>query len=161
MMAKSPNQRPTCGPTFVDNLYGLANSLVPLEKLVAEAMQDLDVQWGVEESRYVFDVALAGGRRQVVFAEIIESEGPQGSLFSFWTPCAPAAANDYEYVLKMNARLPFGTVSLRDYKGRPYFVMVENHSRADIAPVDIRTSVIHLSIWADRIENTLTGHDVH
>lgn len=161
MLAKEPGERPRCDDELVANLYAIATSLVDLQQLVARAMQGAPVRCEAQGEKFSFDVTLDGNRHQLVNAEVIDGEGGAGRLVSFWTPCAPALPEHYTYVLDLNGRLPFGAVSIREYRGQPYFVMASNHSRGTITAADIRATVLNLGAYADNIEHQLTGADIH
>ena len=45
--------------------------------------------------------------------------------------------------------------------GVPHFVVVENHSRAKVAPDELCHSVRHIARHADAVEEFLTGRDVN
>lgn len=164
MMAKEPSGRPGNSRELAKLLHGIANSLVDTKDLVAEAMVGLDVKWKQaddNEERFTFVVPLDDGRSQTVDAEVIQGADGNEPLFTFRTPCAPAQTEDYEYVLDLNSRLPFGAVGVHSYEGEPYFVMVQNRIRATTDPEEIRASVLNMAQWADRIERELTGADKH
>ena len=161
MLAKETARRPATGVKLVGRLHAIANSLISTVDLVALAMKELDIDWSADAESFEFQVPLAEGRRQRVFAEVAEGVGVGERILTVWTPCAPASADHYDYVLQLNGRLPFGAVSVRPYRGQAYFVMAQNHPRATLDPEEIRASVVHMAEWADRVECRITGEDVH
>jgi serine/threonine-protein kinase len=161
MLAKDPSNRPTGGSALVARINELLNTLTPTRELVEQAMRGLDVDWCADGDRFTFHVNVAGSRRQTVEAEVVESLDTGEWMLSFRTLCAPADPKDYEYVLRLNSRLPFGAVGTHMFEGRPYFVMIENRIRATVDPEEIRASVLHMAEWADHVEHHLTGGDRH
>ncbi|MFO0946839.1 MAG: hypothetical protein U1D30_12985 [Planctomycetota bacterium] len=145
------------------HLQGIANKLVNLHDLVADALRDREIDWSGAEDQYTFRVSLPHFRHQVIHAEILETQtdSEQHRIVSFWTPCAPASPEHYRTVLDLNGRLPYGAFSVREVAGKAYFVMVENHPRDTIDAAEIRAAVLHLAEWADYLEQRLTGRDVH
>jgi serine/threonine-protein kinase len=161
LLAKSPADRPAANAALVARFESVATGLVDTEELVRQAMEDLDVDWEGTGERFCFTARLPGGRRQTVWAEVVEAERGTERLMSFWTPCGPAAPEHYACVLELNSRLPFGAIGVHQCEGRPYFVIVENLHRATLDPEEIRAAVRHLAEWADAIELKLTNRDVH
>lgn len=161
MLAKDPDQRPLSNGDLPEALRKIETSLVDLEQLVAEAMTGVDAQWSFEKT-FRFDVPLVNGRRQILQGEVIDPQGSTGEqLFSLWTPCAPAKPEYYHEVLELNGKLDVGAISIRSWRGEPYFVMVENLHRGSVAPVEIRAAVLNLARAADGLELRLTGRDLH
>ena len=66
-----------------------------------------------------------------------------------------------EAALRRNALHPHGSIAVRDVNGRPHFVVVENHSRAKVDADELCRSVHHIARHADKVEEFLTGRDVH
>ncbi|MGL5096624.1 MAG: serine/threonine-protein kinase [Planctomycetia bacterium] len=163
MLAYEPASRPKCDAALASRLHEIANGLTNTREIVAAAVSGSTIEWTADGERFEFLVRLAGDRRQRVFAEVVDGEGTAGRIFALWTPCAPADIQHYELVLRLNARLPHGAVSLRPHgpDGRPYFVMVDNYPRSSLDPEEIRASVVHMAEWADFIEHQLTGQDHH
>ena len=161
-MAKDPAERPASTKELVRRFLSIATELRDTRELVADAFAGTAVEWREETpDRFVFTVTLPGGRHQTVFGDIIPANTTHDRLASFWTPCAPANPDHFRYVLAMNQQLPFGAVCIRSYNNQDYFVMTSNHARATLDPPEIRTAVLNMAAGADRIEQQLTGNDVH
>lgn len=162
MLSYAPEDRPASGRVLAERLRNLANAIIPTQDLVRCAMEGEEIAWYPEGAeRFVFDVPLPGNRHQRVCSEIIDDAIEHDRLMTFWTACAPEHAEHHRAVLELNSRLPFGAISVREYEGRPYFIMVHNHARRSIDPVSIRESVRNMAHWADLLEHELTGNDIH
>jgi len=160
LMAKDPLDRPPINQEFLDELDQLLAEMVPTDQIVAEAMDETPVAWQhLGGDRFSFVVPLIEGRQQTIWADVVPSAADDQLVMSFWTPCAPAKSEHYAYVLKLNARLPFGAVSIREFNGRPHFIVASNHPRATLDPEEIRAAVMEMAKWADFVEQKLTGED--
>jgi serine/threonine-protein kinase len=161
MLDKDPLARPTVSLELLEELDELAIELIPTKEIVADAMADVEVKWeALDAERFRFKVTLPDDRSQTVEGETLEGEDGH-KVMTFWTPCAPAAADHFRFVLELNGRLPFGAVSIRRMKDQDYFVMTSNHPRATLDPEEVRAAVLKMAQWADHIEHRLTGQDVH
>jgi serine/threonine protein kinase len=160
MMDKDPLARPLINRELLDEMDELLSQLVATEEIIAEAMHETPVVWQkLGGDRFSFLVPLIENRRQMILADVAPSAAADQLVMSFWTPCAPAKPEHYAYVLKLNARLPFGAVSIREFNGKPHFVMNSNHPRATLDPEEIRSTVLEMAKWADFVEQKLTGED--
>jgi eukaryotic-like serine/threonine-protein kinase len=160
LMARDPYDRPSLSLELISELDQLTTELVAVEELVAEAMDETDVVWqNLGGDRFTFLVPLGEGRRQTVVGEVVASAATDQPVMSFWTPCAPARQDHYSFVLELNARLPFGAVSIREHEGVNHFVMTSNYPRATLDPHEIETAVLEMAKWADFVEHKLTGQD--
>ena len=169
MTRRDPAERPGVADLLA-RVRGVADTLTDLRELVARAMQGLAVRWSVDGDAMTFDCDVPGRRTQQVHAEVhdhpvaadLAAEADEGErLVCFWSPCAPAHGDHYPYVLELNGRLPYGAIAVREYRGRPYFVMVHNQPRATLDAAEIRSAVMSLAQHADVVEEKLTGADVH
>lgn len=161
MLAKRPADRPGGCDQLAEALGEIADRLTDPGQVIAAAMKGLDATWSEEAGRFALDIPLGGGRHQVVYAELLEAQSAARQLLSFWTPCAPAAGGHDRFVLELNGRLPFGAVSIRAWRGCPYYVMVENHPRGTLDVATVRAAVRHLAQAADEVEQRIIGLDSH
>ena len=160
LMSKDPFDRPSLNLELISELDRLTTELVAVDELVAEAMTETDVVWqNLGGDRFTFLVPLGEGRRQTVVGEVVASAATDQPVMSFWTPCAPARPEHYAYLLELNAKLPFGAVSIREHEGVNHFVMTSNYPRATLDPHEIESAVLEMAKWADFVEHKLTGQD--
>jgi hypothetical protein len=98
-------------------------------------------------------------RIQCVFSPRSEKATP---LVLVYTECGPARPDLYEWALKVNAKLPFGAVGLREVGGQLLFIMVNSFLRETVTAKDLRKSISRLAREADALEKELTaGKDKH
>jgi hypothetical protein len=120
--------------------------------------------WQLTKARdgWTVTVDLAGGRSQKVLC-VFSPRSERGTPLVFvYTECGPARPDLYEWVLRLNARLPFVAVGLREVGGRLLFVMVNSFLRETVTAKDLRTSISKLAKEADAVEKELTaGKDRH
>ena len=123
-----------------------------------------DIEWSPRSTPDEFDVTVklrSGRKQQVVIAPTDEDKNIPFRQLQIFSIGGPAQTHHYELALRRNARLPHGTIAVRDIAGRPHFVIVENHSRAKVSPEDLARSVRHIARHADEVEKFLSGDDVN
>jgi hypothetical protein len=113
-----------------------------------------------EESalQFTVTVALPGGRRQKVHCIFQEHSKEESTpLTLVYTECGPATEKAYEWALRLNTKLPFGAVGLREVDGELLFVMVNSFLRETVRPIELQKSIDRLAKEADALEKKLTG----
>jgi serine/threonine-protein kinase len=158
-----PEQRPRDADEVQPRLFSVLGEVRDLRQLLTDAFRDEpDITWSDRAGTDEFDVLvkLRNGRQQRVLIAPSDDNVPfkQIQIFSIGGPASP---NHYELALRRNAVQPHGSIAVRDVAGQPHFVVVENHSRAKVAPDELCRSVRHIARHADAVEEFLTGRDVH
>jgi serine/threonine-protein kinase len=162
LVHRNPEQRPRDADQAQPRLFSVLGEIRDLKQLLIEAFrEESDIAWSAGERTDEFDaiVKLRNGRRQRVRIAPSDDNVPfrQIQIFSIGGPASP---NLYEVALRRNAVQPHGSIAVRDVDGQPHFVVVENHSRAKVAPDELCRSVRHIARHADSVEEFLTGQDV-
>jgi serine/threonine-protein kinase len=157
-LAKNPSDRYASAEELADDLMVAIHRLRDTETLVNESVKGLDcfVQGARDLFRIIFP--LPGDRLQEVLVEGNEGKNQDPYLMVF-SVCAPADPAYFEYALKLNARLTYGSLSIRDVLGVPMFVMSRTFARDRVRTEDIRDALVEISRRADRIEQQLTRLD--
>jgi len=157
-LAKNPADRYANAEELADDLMVAIHRLRDTETLVNESVKGLDcfVQGARDLFRIIFP--LPGDRLQEVLVEGNEGKN-QDPYLSVFSVCAPADPAYFEYVLKLNARLTYGSLSIRDVLGVPMFVMSRTFARDRVRTDDIRDALVEIARRADRIEHQLTKLD--
>ncbi len=163
LVHSDPAQRPRDADQAQPRLFSILGEIRDVKLLLTEAFRDEpDITWSAREKPDEFDahVKLRNGRQQRVLIAPSDENVPfrQIQIFSVGGPASP---NHYEVALRRNAVQPHGSIAVRDVEGRPHFVVVENHSRAKVAPDELCRSVRHIARHADAVEEFLTGQDVN
>ena len=161
LVHRDPSQRPRDADEAQFRLFSILEEIRDVRQLLTEAFrEELDIAWSAGERPDEFDaiVKLRNGRRQRVVIAPSDDNVPfrQIQIFSIGGPASPS---HYEMALRRNAVQPHGSIAVRDVKGQPHFVMIENHSRAKIVPDELCRSVRHIARHADAVEEFLTGRD--
>ena len=66
------------------------------------------------------------------------TSGKRGErLLTVFSVCGPADARHFEYALKLNAELTYGSLSVRAVNGQPMFVMTRTYVRDHVCPNDV------------------------
>ena len=103
-------------------------------------------------------MSLPGDRLQEVIVEASEEPG-QDPILSVFSVCAPADPAYYQYALRLNSQLTYGSISVHDVLGSPMFVMSQSFLRDTVRPEDLRNAIIEIARRSDRIEKKLTMMD--
>jgi serine/threonine-protein kinase len=159
-MAKRPADRYDDADELADDLQAVVFQLRDTDSLIRESVEGLDcfVQGGHE--RYRVLVKLPNERLQEVYVEV--TQGPGGErLLSVFSVCAPANPRHFEFALRLNDRLSFGSLSVRNVNGEPMFVMNRTFPRDHVSSCEIRASVVEVARRSDRVEQQLTNADVY
>lgn len=126
------------------------------EELINAAVKNAD--WSLERNPDGWSVLvhLPHGRKQSI--RCIFQESSKGSpLVIVYTKCGPAKESLYEAALKLNLRLPFGAVAVRESEGQKLFVMVNSFLRETLTPLQLKKSVERLAKEADALEKRLSS----
>jgi eukaryotic-like serine/threonine-protein kinase len=157
-LAKVPQDRYQEAGELAEALRLTIHRLRDTESLIRESVQGLAcfIQGCRETFRVI--VTLPGDRLQEVVIET--SEGTQQErLLSVFSVCGPADPAHYEYALKLNSHLTYGSVSVHDVLGTPMFVMSRTFLRDTVSPEDLRHALLEIARRSDRIEKELTRMD--
>ena len=163
LVHRDPQQRPHDADQAQPRLFAALEQIRDIGQLLTEAFANQsDITWSVREVSEEFDVVvkLPHGRQQRVIIASVDENVPfrQLQIFSIGGPASP---DQFELALRRNAVQPHGSIAVRDVKGQPHFVMIENHSRAKVVPDELCRSVRHIARHADAVEEFLTGRDVN
>ncbi len=79
-----------------------------------------------------------------------------------WLQYVGFVANMYfEFALKLNDKLTYGSLSIREVNGQPMFVMTRTFARDLVCAADIRAALIEIARRADHVEQQLTNADIY
>ncbi len=159
-LAKRPADRFESAAELADALRSVIHELRDTESLIRESVDGIDcfVQGARDRFRIVFTVP--DERLQEVYVEA--NHGPGGErLISIFSVCGPAESRYFEFALRLNDRLSYGSLSVRNVNGEPMFVMNRTFSRDHICATDIRAALIEIARRSDRVEQQLTNADFY
>lgn len=118
-LAKNPSDRFSSSLDLADELRIVIQQLRDTESLIRDSMRGIDCF--VQGSRDTFRIILPqrrGERLQEVIVEV--NEGKNGErLLSVFSVCGPAEPSHYASALTLNARLTYGSLSIRHVLGLP------------------------------------------
>lgn len=124
-------------------------------ELVERAIQGSEVKLERETGdRFLLDVPVPEGRQPtwIVFGST-DHEGAE--VVIVFANCGPAHAENYEAALRMNLRLPYGAVALRENKEGDQFVVFNTILRAALSPVELAKSVFTVAERSDHVARRL------
>ena len=75
--------------------------------------------------------------------------------------CAPADPKHFEFALKLNSELTYGTLSIRNVSNKAMFVMSRTYSRGLVTAADVRGTVLEIARRGDWVEQQLTSTDLY
>jgi len=110
--------------------------------------------------KYSVVVPLPGGRSQKVYVTIGGTDSDGAGLICIYTVCGPATPKNYEWALRRNMKISFGSFALADHSGKRMFVMVNTLLAEATEPVELQKSIDTLARHGDQLEELLTGKDV-
>ena len=127
--------------------------------LMQQVVTGMEMEISTTRSGWLLTVSLKGGRSQKVNVAMSSSDSEGEQLIVIYTQCGPAEPKRYEWALKQNLRMPYGSIGVRESKGKPVFVMVDTHLARTAQADEVRKSVMELAKRADAMEKVLTGAD--
>lgn len=158
----TPGNRPQNAMEASQLLHAVLGHERDLESLfVAAFRNEPGITWKREaDEQYVLDRELPGGRHQKVFVEP-STHDVHERLLMFYSICCPAEGSYFEQALRLNSEMLHGSLAIREYQDRPYFVVVNTYPRSTVDPEEIHATVLEISQRADEVEHLLTGQDNH
>ena len=159
-LAKKPEDRYDSAEELSADLKVAAFGLRDTESLVRECVEGLDcfIQGARDHYRLLFQ--LPNDRLQEVYLEVTQGRQGEG-LISVFSVCGPADPNHFEYALRMNDKLTYGSLSIRNVNGQPMFVMTRTFAREHVYAADIRAALLEIARRGDRVEQQLSGVDLY
>jgi serine/threonine protein kinase len=159
-LAKHPEDRYQSAEELADDLQIAVYNLRETETLVRESVDGLEcfIQGGRDNYRIMFE--LPNDRLQEVYLEVTQGEQGQRNL-SVFSVCGPADPKHYEFALKLNDRLTYGSLSIRNVNGQPMFVMTRTFTRDLVCAADVRGALLEIARRADHVEMQLTNADLY
>jgi len=102
-------------------------------------------------------VPLPENRKQKVSVVFNGHDEEGRDLIGFLSICAPWNPRAAERLLRLNARLHYGSCALRDIEGKPMVVICANQPAATADPEELEAIMDEVARWADKVEAVLTG----
>ena len=138
---------------------GLSTGLLSDKELMAAAIRDLPVTMNGEGREYVVSVSLPDRRTQNIRIDFAGTDADGQPVVQLTTPCAPAVAEQYEAVLKLNMSITYGAFGLAMLDDTLCFALLHTYLRATVHPEDIAKSIMCLARHGDSLERTLSPKD--
>jgi serine/threonine-protein kinase len=159
-LAKRPEDRYESAAELADDVELVIARTRDTESLVRESLEGLDcfVQGARDNFRVHF--RLPGNRLQEVYVEVEENAGGE-RLLSVFSVCGAADPRHFEFALRLNDRLTYGSLSVRNVQGRAMFVMNRTFSRDHVCSADVRAAMLEIAARSDRVEHQLTDADLY
>ena len=135
---RRPADRYATAAELAEALQDVIRRLRDTESLVRESAEGLDcfIQGCRDTFRLI--VSLPDDRLQEVIVEASEGKN-QEPVLSVFSVCGPADPAYFQYALRLNSQLTYGSISVHDVLGSPMFVMSRTFPRDTVSPEDLRT----------------------
>jgi serine/threonine-protein kinase len=159
-LAKAPGERFSSTAELADALRVVIQQLRDHESLIRESLRGIDCL--IESSRDSFRIVLPqqqGERLQEIVVEVTEAKNGDRFL-SVFSVCGPADPAHHACALELNARLTYGSLSIRNVLGTPMYVMSRTFLRDHVRPGELRAAIIEIARRSDEIEQQLTQLDL-
>ena len=157
-LATSPKDRFESATELAESLQFAIHRLRDTESLVRESAEGLDCFIQGFRDTFRLILSLPGDRLQEVIIEATEGKN-QERLLSVFSVCGPADPAYYEYALRLNSSLTYGSISVHNVLETPMFVMSRTFLRDTVSAEDLRNALIEIARRSDRIEKQLTCMD--
>jgi serine/threonine-protein kinase len=160
-LAKAPADRFSSSGDLADALRVVIQQLRNTGSLIRESLRGLScIIEGNGDSYRIVLPQRHGERLQEVVVEV--SEGDAGERFlSVFSVCGPADPAHHAAALAMNARLTYGSLSIRDHCGSAMFVMSRTFPRDHVRASELRDAIVEIARRSDEIEQQLTQLDLY
>lgn len=160
MLEKAPEGRPASGMEAARLLEAILGESEDLETLLQKAFSShTGIQWKRDDQRYRIELSFSNGRHQTAWVEPSQHAAAE-RVIRIWSVCCPAKPEYFETALRVNSELLHGGVAIREFHGKPYFVVIDNYPWATADSEEVRRSVLEVGHRADAIEKLLTGLDL-
>ena len=114
------------------------------ESLIRDAMQGVKCFLQGNRDSYRLLIPQPGDRLHEVLVEV--NDGKDNDRFlSVFSVCGPADPAHYASALALNARLTYGSLSIRHVLGVPMFVMTRTFPRDRVRPSELRDAIIEIA----------------
>jgi serine/threonine-protein kinase len=160
-LAKLPADRFSSTGDLADELRIVIQQLRDSGSLIRESLRG--IQCLIEGARDSYRIVLPqkqGERLQEVVVEV--TEGKHGERYlSVFSVCGPADPAHHATALELNARLTYGSLSIRTVLGSPMFVMSRTFPRDHVRQGELRDAIVEIARRSDEIEQQLTQLDIY
>jgi serine/threonine-protein kinase len=157
-LAKAPEERYPSASALAEALQDFLRRLRDIEGLVRESVEGLDCFIQGHRDTFRLIVSLPDDRLQEVMVEASEGAN-QDPVLSVFSVCGPADPAYFQYALRLNSQLTYGSISVHDVLGTPMFVMSRTFALDTVRPEDLRGAILEIARRSDRIERQLTRLD--
>ena len=127
--------------------------------LVIAALKDVEAKRVETKEGFDLTLSVAGGRKQKVKVILNAKDSDGSGLTIVYSECGPAREEIYEWALRKNFHISYGSIAIRDIDNRPTFVIFNAHLTQTATPQDLRKSILDIAQRADSIEKALTHQD--
>jgi hypothetical protein len=133
--------------------------LTPHE-LIQAITEDTSIQFRKMKSGYLLRVPVGGSRSQKVRLKFGSTDEDGSPIIQIFTVVAPAKAEYYQWVLKLNPTFSYGAIGIVKIDGKEFFALTNTLLEEKIDTRAIEKSVRILAEKGDALEQKLIHKDV-
>jgi hypothetical protein len=157
-MAKDPAHRYASASDLFEELQTVVFQLRDPATLIRESLEELSAVVEGQDDHWRVLLKVPGDRLQEVRIDVTEGRRKQ-RLLTVYSVCCPADPDHYEFALRLNAELTYGSLSVRVVDDQPMFVMARTYPGGNVGPEEIRAAVRDIAKGSDWVEQQLTQTD--
>lgn len=159
-LAKRYYDRYDSAEELATDLERILSLLRDTESLIREGLEGIDGFIQGARDHYRILVRLPRERLQEVYVERTQGQKGEG-LISVFSVCGPAEPRHYEYALRLNDHMTYGSLSIRNVNGQAMFVMSRTFASNHVSAADIRAAVREVARRGDRVEQLVNKVDMY
>jgi len=130
------------------------------ERLMELALIDAEATYRkTGEDAYRVELSLEEGKRQDVSVAFGLKDHEGSPIVIVYSDCGPARPEHYETALRLNLKMPYGALAIRDRGGVPYLVMFNTLLHEALSPLELCKSITTVGERAERVHEELSGLD--
>ncbi len=130
--------------------------------IVLEAIRDTSAEIIEEDEQIVVvKVSFSDGRSQRIWIACDQTDPDGEPLLQLCTPCGPADPERYEWALRLNMSIAYGSIAIAQLGDDLCFAIVDSYLKNVVNPAQITKSMLTLANEGDRIEAMLSKQDTY
>jgi hypothetical protein len=130
------------------------------DELVQAVTEDTPIKFRAMKSGYLLRVPVNGGRFQKVRLKFGSTDEDGSPIIQIFTVVAPAKAEYYQWVLKLNPTFSYGAIGIVKIDGKEFFALTNTLLEEKVDTTAIEKSVRILAEKGDTLEQKLIHKDV-
>ncbi len=128
-------------------------------ELVEQAVVGLNVEIAERRGGFVITIPLEESEVRKVRISNTAHDPDGAELLIIYSNCGETKATHYEWALRRNMTMPYGSLGIHDRKDKSEFVMFNTLLKNSTTPLELRKSILTVAQRADAVEKALGAAD--